>query len=284
MSRTVGIGLAQVTGQPYAPDENLALTLEAAADLFARGADVVVLPELIVSGYGTDLERLLAVAEPADGRSAQAWSELARRAGGLIVAGFCERDGDALYNSVVAVGEDGVVLHYRKLHLFAAEKGCFAPGDLGLPVARTRFGNIGACVCYDLRFVETARALSLQGAELICVPTAWLPGFDAERWDGDGFCPQARGALLQANLDQVFIACASQAGASGEYDFLGSSVVCDPYGKTVVGPLAGSEPELATADVDLDAVRRAHQRDALINPRSDRRTDVYSLSVSGTVL
>ena len=158
------------------------------------------------------------------------------------------------------------------------------PGDRGLPVADTRLGRIGVCVCYDLRFVETARALSLQGAELICVPTAWLPGFDAERWDDEGFCPQARGAQLQANLDQVFIACASQAGPSGELDFLGSSVLCDPYGKTVLGPLAGSEPELATAQVDLDAVRRAHERGSSINPRSDRRTDVYGLAVSGTVL
>ena len=284
MSRTAGIGLGQITGRPYASRENLELTLAAASELFARGADVVVLPELIASGYATDRERLAVVAEPVDGATVAAWTRAAAAAGGLIVAGFCERDGDALFNSVVAVDGDGVVLHYRKLHLFAGEKGCFAPGDRGLPVADTHVGRIGVCVCYDLRFVETARALSLQGAELICVPTAWLPGFDAERWDDAGFCPQARGAVLQANLDQVFIACASQAGASGELDFLGSSVLCDPYGTTVLGPLPGSADELAVAQVDLDAARRAHERGASINPRSDRRTDVYGLAVSGTVL
>jgi predicted amidohydrolase len=284
LSRTPNIGLAQITAQPYAVEENLALSVDSAAQLFSDGADVVVLPELIVSGYATERERLAEVAEPVDGPAVQAWTKLAKDAGGLIFGGFCERDGDSLYNAAVAVGADGVVLHYRKLHLFASEKECFAPGDLGLPIAETQFGVIGICVCYDLRFVETARALALQGAELIGVPTAWLPGFDSERWDEHGYSPQARGAQLQANLDQAYIACASQAGVSGPYDFLGSSLLCDPYGKTLLGPLPGSAPELAMAQIDLDSVRRAHERDTLINPRSDRRTDVYGLAVSGTVL
>jgi predicted amidohydrolase len=280
----VTVGLAQITGRQYDPEHNRVLAADATAELFSRGADVVVLPELIVSGYGTDRERLLPIAETIDGPTVEGWQQAARAAGGLIVGGFCERDGDALYNTAVAVAGDGVVLHYRKLHLFASEKGCFAPGDLGLPVAETAFGVIGVCVCYDLRFVETARALTLQGAELICVPTAWLPGFDSERWDSEGYCPQARGAQLQANLDQAYIACASQAGPSGEHDFLGSSLLCSPYGKTVLGPLPGGTEQLASAAIDLDAVSRAHQRDKLINPRTDRRTDVYGLAVGGAVL
>jgi predicted amidohydrolase len=284
MSRPVTIGVAQITGQPYEPESNRRLSLAAAEELFRRGAQVVVLPELIASGYAADRERMLAVAEPLDGPTIEAWTALAGRAGGVIVGGFCERAGSAIFNSSVAVGTDGLLLHYRKLHLFAAEKECFSPGDLGLPIAQTALGTISTCVCYDLRFVETVRALSLQGAELICVPTAWLPGFDHERWDEHGYCPQARGVFVQSNLDQVYIACASQAGRAGEYDFLGSSLISDPYGKTVLGPLPGSTRELATAQVDLDGVRRAQDRDLLINPRRDRRTDVYSLSVSGTIL
>lgn len=284
MSRVLRIGLAQITGRSYQPDTNRKLSLDAAKELFERGANVIVLPELIVSGYGTDRDRMLAVAEPLDGPTIEAWAVLASSAHGVIIGGLCERVGDTLFNSAVAVGANGVLLHYRKLHLFASEKYCFAPGDLGLPIAETPFGTLGVCVCYDLRFVETARALSLKGAEVICVPTAWLPGFDRERWDEQGFCPQARAALAQSNLDQVYIACASQAGPGGDYDFLGSSVLCDPYGETVVGPLPRSLAELAVAQVDLDAVGRAHDRDLLINPRSDRRTDVYGLFVDGTFL
>lgn len=284
MSRAATVALAQVNGVLYEPEENRSRTLAAAARLFEDGADIVVLPELIASGYGTDGAGLNEAAEPVDGPTTQAWGQLAARHGGLIVGGICERDRDALYNAAVLVGEGGVLLHYRKLHLFRTEKDTFTAGDLGLPVAETRFGVIGLCVCYDLRFVETVRALALKGAELVCVPTAWLPGFDRERSDEEGYAPQARGALLQANLDQTFIACASQAGDNGEADFLGSSVLCDPYGKTVLGPLPPDREQLAAATVDLDQVDRAHARDTLINPQADRRTDVYGLAVDGVVL
>jgi predicted amidohydrolase len=284
VSRELSVGLAQVTGRLYAPDENRRMTVAACEELIRRGADLVVLPELISSGYGTDGDRLLAAAEPIDGPTTRAWAELCARSGSLIAGGICERDGDALYNSAVLVGPGGPLLHYRKLHLFAVEKHTFRAGDLGLPVAETELGVIGLCVCYDLRFVETLRALALQGAELVAVPTAWLPGFDRESWDADGYAPQARAALLQANLDQTFVACASQAGDNGELRLLGSSLLCDPYGKTVLGPLAGDREDLAAAAVDLDEVARAQERDELITPRADRRTDVYGLALEGRVL
>lgn len=281
MSRPLGVALAQITSRPYEADENRELTLDTARQAFGRGAQLVVLPELIVPSYAADRERLAAVAEPLDGPSTRAWRELAAEAGGWIAGGFCERDGDLLYNTAVVVGPDGVELHYRKLHLFREEKNAFAPGDLGLPVATLPFGRVGLCVCYDLRFVETVRLLALGGAELICVPTAWVTGFDAERWDDRGLAPQAHGALLQANLSQVFIACASQVGVVGELEFLGSSLIADPMGKLAAGPLSGTETALEVAEIDLEAVERALVRDPLIRPREDRRTDVYDLSEIG---
>ena len=284
MSRTATIGLAQLTARLYDPEENRRLATQAVQQLFLGGADLVVLPELMSSGYGSDQAQLEAAAEPIDGPTVRAWQAAAGRSDGLVAGGLCEREGDRIYNTAVLVDGDDVLLHYRKLHLFAEEKLRFTPGVKGLPVAETRLGVLGLCICYDLRFVETVRALALQGAELIAVPTAWLPGFDRERWDAAGYAPQARGALLQANLDQVYIACASQAGSNGEADFLGSSLLCDPYGKVVLGPLAGSRTELSAATVDLDDVRRAHERAPLIKPLADRRTDVYGLAVGGHVL
>lgn len=284
MSRSATVGLAQLTAELYAPEQNRAMASQAIGELFRRGADLVVLPELMSSGYGADQAQLEAVAEPVDGPTVESWRAAAGRSGGLVAGGLCEREGDDLFNSAVLVDGDGVLLHYRKLHLFNEEKLKFTPGDRGLPVVETPLGVIGLCICYDLRFVETVRALTLQGAELIAVPTAWLPGFDRERWDAYGYAPQARGVLLQANLDQVYIACASQAGSNREENFLGSSLVCDPYGKTLVGPLSGDHPELAVATIDLDAVSRAQEREPLIKPRADRRTDVYGLVVGGQVL
>jgi predicted amidohydrolase len=283
VSRELRIGIAQITS---AEDRaaSLKLSLEAAGELFTAGARLVVLPELIVPGYRLEREYLEAGADPLNGPVTRAWHDLAQRSNGYLAAGFCERDGERLYNTAVLIGPEGIALHYRKLHRFSTEKQIFTPGDLGLPVARTQVGVIGLCVCYDLRFVETVRILALQGAELVCVPTAWVPGFDRQRWDSEGYCPQARGAVLQANLDQVHIACASQAGPDGDLQFLGSSVVCDPYGAVLLGPMSGDDAELALVTVDLDAVARARDRGALINPFEDRRSDVYELSVAGTVL
>jgi N-carbamoylputrescine amidase len=277
LSRSLTIGLAQITGAPYAGQENRQLSVRAARELFGRGAQLVVLPELIVPGYASDRARLEPLAETVDGPTVTAWAEIAASSGGYVAGGD-----DRLYNTAVLLGPTGLLMHYRKLHLFGDEKSAFAVGDFGLPVAQTPLGAFGLCICYDLRFVETVRALSLMGAELICVPTAWIPGFNNRRWDAEGYCPQARATLVQADLDQVFIACASQAGGSG--DFLGSSVLCDPYGTAVIGPLPGTEDELALATVDLNLARRSHERQSGVTPRADRRTDVYGLAIGGQVL
>lgn len=275
----IGVGLAQLSAPPGDPAGNRRRSVEAAVALFEDGADIVVLPELCVPWYTADRARLLGEAETLDGPTVDAWSAAAAANGGVIVGGFCERDDDVLYNSAVAVSGDGVVGHYRKLHLFDTEKLCFRPGDLGLPTFETGFGRLGICVCYDLRFVEVVRALALSGAALICVPTAWIRGFDRHRGDRGGLIPHAQGAVLQANLSQVFIACASQAGHHGDLHFLGSSILAGPYGDVVAGPLAADRGELQVARVDLAEVAGAQVRSELIRPRADRRTDVYGVTL-----
>ncbi|MSO42023.1 MAG: hypothetical protein EXQ70_09075 [Solirubrobacterales bacterium] len=282
--RKATVALAQITGEPYEPDANRTLAATTIRRAFAGGADMILLPEMIIPGYVADAERLRPIAEPIDGPTVESWQCLAAEGVGHISGGFCESDGDDLYNTAVVVGPEGVVLHYRKLHLFSEEKHAFAPGNLGLPIAELPFGKVGLCVCYDLRFVETARALALQGAELILVPTAWLTGFDQVKWRDNGLAPQAEGAVLQANLNQTFIACSSQAGTRGDLDFLGSSVLVGPTGELMLGPLPGTVDDLAIATIDLEDAQRAQHRSELITPRADRRTDIYSVSVGGKVL
>ena len=284
MTRPVSVGLAQIGSPPGDAAAKRTVATESAKLLFAKGAQVVVLPELAVPWYTTKEEDLARLAEPLWGPTVEAWASMAADHSGLIVGGLCERDGDQLYNSAIAVDQSGVIGHYRKLHLFAAEKKCFTPGDLGLPVVETPFGRLGMCICYDLRFVEVVRVLALSGADLICVPTAWITGFDTERWDADGLCSQAHGVIFQANLSQVFIACASQVGMFAETEFLGSSLVVDPFGKRSVGPLSGTQNELLDVTIDLDDVARAQDRGSAIRPREDRRTDVYGLSYGEATL
>ncbi len=284
MRHEITIGLAQISAEPYEVEANRKLCADTIRDAFGQGADLVVLPELIIPGYVADAARLFPIAEPVGGETVREWTDLAAEAGGYVVGGLAERAGESLYNTAVAVGPQGLIGHYRKTHLFADEKVAFAPGDMGFPVVRTRFGTIGICVCYDLRFVEVVRLMALQGADLICVPTAWLPGYDQQRWDADGMSPQGRGAELQANLNQVFIACASQAGIHGQCDFLGSSILIDPFGKRLVGPLSGSDDEVVLATVDIADAKRSQVRGEMISPRADRRTDIYQIAVDEQLL
>lgn len=272
-NRTAVVSVVQLAWQEPGDGQRERTAAVAAAALRA-GSDVVVLPELAVPGYTTDRAVLERSGEALDGPTTQAWREAATTAGGYIVGGFCERAEGKLFNTAVAVSADGVIVHYRKAHLFADEKKVLAPGNLGFPVAETRLGVLGICVCYDLRFVEVTRLLALQGAELVCVPAAWVGGYDRRQPAGGRWPDQVTGLLMQANLNQVFIAAASFAG-SGR--FLGSSVIADPYGAPLVGPLSRDQEDMSAARADLRAVAAAQHRSQLIRPREDRRSDLYRI-------
>ena len=266
---TVRLALAQITGSPYEADLNRTRTIQAVEEAFVEGADLVLLPELIIPGYVSDSAGLASIAETIDGPTVDAWRSLAARHAGWVAGGFAEIHDGRLYNSAVLVGATGLLIHYRKLHLFAGEHEVFSPGDLGLPTVDLPWGTVGLCVCYDLRFPEVVRGLALRGCRVVLVPTAWVTGFDVERRDLEGYAPQARAAAVQANLSQVFVACASQVGDTGHADLLGSSILVDPRGHSLIGPLGDTE-ETAAADIDPSAADRAQQRGSGINPRQNR--------------
>jgi predicted amidohydrolase len=273
----------QVAVQVGAVDDNRGLVRSLADQALTAGSDLVVFPELAVSGYTTDRALVREVAEPLDGPTVGMLTELTARRGGLVATGLCERDGDVFYNSVVVVGRDGPVLHYRKLHLFDEENDVYAPGDLGLPVADTDWGRLGACVCYDLRFVEVLRVLSLRGADLVVAPAAWVGGFDRSV-PATGLPRQAQAAVVQANLDQVAVAAVSQAPLPGGPALLGGSVVADAHGDLLAGPLSRTSADRATVRIDIASGRAARVRSERIRPREDRRTDVYALHHDGRTL
>jgi predicted amidohydrolase/alkylhydroperoxidase/carboxymuconolactone decarboxylase family protein YurZ len=258
---------------------NATRACSAVADAASRGAKLVVLPELISTGYVLEREAVARLAEPAagDGPTLTAWRNAARTHATAIIGGYAERDGETLYNAVAVIDSHGTLVGgYRKLHLFGEEHDVFAPGNLGLPTFTLDGVNVGVLVCYDLRFPEAMRLQALAGAHLIAVPTAWVEGFDAAGEDS-GRVEQLEGALTQANLNQVYVACADQVGETGDLRFLGRSVVVSPYGRAIAGPLSRDGEAIAVAELDIDETVRAQVRGDGISPRSDRRTDVYSL-------
>ena len=160
MARSVRLAIAQYGTPPDEPATSREHASDVASAAVRDGANIVVLPELCVPGYTSRREWLEAAAEPIDGPTVSAWAAIARRTGAVIVGGLAERADGLLFNSAVTVGPDGVLAVYRKLHLFAGEKGVFEPGDQGLPVVETPHGRLGVCVCYDLRFPEVVRILA----------------------------------------------------------------------------------------------------------------------------
>lgn len=274
------ISLEQTAPLPGRREQNCAEILARTEFSLRQGADVVVFPELADSGYTTDADMIATVARPVDDRLVEDLRALTARHGGIVVGGLCERDGDRFYNSVVAIGAAGLLLHYRKLHLFDAEKEVFTAGAT-LPVVETEFGVLGVCVCYDLRFVEVLRGLSLRGADLVLAPAAWVEGYDQA--PAVGLVQQAEAVVVQANLDQVAVVAVSQAPHPGSR-ILGGSVAVDSYGRLLAGPLSRVEPDRATVDLDIDRIRAAQIRGPRIRPREDRRTDVYGVAIGEEIL
>jgi predicted amidohydrolase len=141
--------------------------------------DLVVFPELAVTGAVADRETAERLAESIPGASTERLSEIAASADTYLVAGLIERDANSgrLYNSAVLVGPDGVCGTYRKLHLAAEDRAWATPGDLGLPTFDIPAGRIGMLLGYDALFPEAARSLALDGAEIIACPSllSWPP-------------------------------------------------------------------------------------------------------------
>jgi N-carbamoylputrescine amidase len=251
-------------------ERSLQLIDRAAAD----GANLVVLPELCNTGYVfASREEAFAIAEeiPA-GPTVAAWAERAARHRLHLVAGICERAGNKLYNSAVVIGPAGYVGTYRKVHLWNEEALFFEPGNLGFPVFHTPIGRIGAAICYDGWFPETFRLCALQGADIVCVPTNWVP----IPGQADGRQAMANIlAMAAAHSNSMFIACADRVGVERGQPFEGQSLIVSYTGWPVAGPASRDSEEIILAKVDLGEARRKRNWNAFNQVLRDRRTDVY---------
>jgi predicted amidohydrolase len=171
----VQIACCQLALDVEQPDANAAMARQAIAAAVAGGARIVVLPELVNSGYvfrRDDEARAAAV--PATGDLLAGWAQEAARGDALVIGGFCELAGDdRVFNSAALVDGGGGVAVYRKLHLWGEEPRWFSPGREAAPIVPTAYGRIGLGVCYDLEFPELPRGLALAGADLIALPTNW---------------------------------------------------------------------------------------------------------------
>jgi 5-aminopentanamidase len=234
------------------------------------GADIIVLPELVLSGYmfnSPEEARELAVT-PDDAIFGE-WADAAGDAR-LVVGGFPELGEDGrLYNSAAILDRDGIVAVYRKVHLWDKEKPIFTPGSQAPPVIDTPVGRIGVLICYDLEFPEITRGIALGGADLIAAPTNWPY---EERPEGER-APAVTIARAAARTSRIPVACCDRSGTErGQAWNQGSSII--DYEGFVVAETTAVDGFI-TAEIDILASRDKTVT-ALCDAYGDRRPEVYA--------
>ena len=279
----VRIACLQMEPRVGEKDKNLARSLEMIDEAAAAGANLVVLPELCNSGYvfATRDEAFQLAEEIPDGPTCRDWAGAAARHGLHIVAGIAERDGRALYNAAVVVGPQGVIGKYRKNHLWAAENLFFEPGNLGVPVFQTDIGRVAAAVCYDIWFPETFRLAAIQGADILCVPTNWVPM--PEQPAG---LPEMANILAMggAHANSMFVAAADRVGTERGQPFIGNSLVVSYTGWPIAGPASADREEMIIAEANLSDARRKRSWNDFNQVLRDRRTDLYAEGLGADIV
>lgn len=269
----VRIACAQIPPAVGDAEGNRRLAREALREAIGAGARIVLLPELVTSGYVFEsAEEARALAQPADGPALSDWAEEAARAEAVVVGGFAELGTDGVvYNSAAVFGPAGLLAVYRKAHLWDREKLCFEPGAQAAPVVETPFGRIGVAVCYDLYFPELTRRLALAGADLIAVP-ANLPFFPRPKSERP---VEIALAQATAHVSKVWVAVCDRTGPERGVEWTGASCIVDPDGWLVAGPVDGYGGGILYADCDL-AVAREKAWGARNDVRGDLRPELYA--------
>jgi predicted amidohydrolase len=245
-------------------EENLTRVVSA---LRSRRADIIVLPELAFTGYFfKDRQETFALAEdPKDSPTLNRLITLCREQEFYLVTGFAEREGHKVYNSAFLIGPEGLVHTYRKLHLFNTEKRCFDPGNLPLRVTEIRGMRVGMMVCFDWAFPEVARALALQGADLLCHPSNLVLAY----------CQQA---MITRSLENaVFAVTANRFGVDqrshGDLTFTGQSQITAPDGSVLYRSGPNTE-DLHLTEIDIEKAKNKNIT-SLNHILNDRRPEFY---------
>jgi 5-aminopentanamidase len=241
-------------------------------------ADLIVLPELSLSGYlFNSNDEVLACAETIPGPSTDKFLSLAKKTQTAYIYGCIEKDTHSAsiddgspkcYNSSVFINPQGEIKTYRKAHLFNREKIHFIQGDDPFFVFDIQGISVGMLICFDHMFPEAARTLTLMGAQIICHPSNLvLSGF-------------AQATTLARSIEnQIFWVLANRIGTenSGSVSctYTGGSQISTPDGSVIVSSSQEME-DLQIVDIDpsLAINKSISKRNHIIN---DRRTDLYQL-------
>ena len=288
MSRITGVAAIQMKcGRDVL--ENIKTADRLVRDAVKKGADIILLPELFERQYFCQERRYeyYEYAKSVDEDAAVVhFTEVARELGVVIIVSFYEKDVNQLYNTAAVIDADGTRLGiYRKTHIpddhYYQEKFYFVPGNTGFKVFNTRFGCIGVGICWDQWFPETARAMAVEGAEVLFYPTAIgsEPILDCDSMMHWRRCMQGHAGC---NLVPVVAAnrigietvdpCEANGGQKSSLKFYGSSFITDNTGEVICEAGRDTE-EVLVAQFDLDEYMTDRLSWGLFR---DRRPEIYN--------
>lgn len=238
------VRVAAVQMQPALLDvpANLKRVLESATQAAARGARLIVFPEMALSGYAITPDEAQAVAQVIPGPATESLRATCADRGAAVVVGMLERDADGtLYNASVLVDEHGVRAAYRKTHLPLLGVDRFlAAGDGFAPPAETPAGRVGLLICYDLRFPEPVRVHALRRAQVVALSTAW----PAAATLYPEFMARSRAAE-----NRIVLIAANRVGEERGTRYLGRSLIVAADG-TLLAEASPQGEDLLLADID----------------------------------
>jgi len=239
-----------------------------------QGVQILCLQEIFNGPYfcpGQDAAWYKA-AEPIPGPTVEMMQEYARKFDMVIIVPIFEKEMPGfLYNTAVVIDAGGKILgKYRKNHIPHTngfwEKFFFRPGNLGYPVFHTRFGKVGVYICYDRHFPEGARALGLNGAEIVYNPSATVAGLSQYLWKLE--------QPAHAAANGYFMGCINRVGTEMPWNigkFYGTSYFVDPKGK-IIAEASEDNDELLVAEFDLDMIDEVRSTWQFFR---DRRPETY---------
>lgn len=255
----------QAAGTPGEVETNLAELNDAAARAAAAGANVLVTPEMFLTGYAlspAELDRLT------DQPLFEEVCTTARRHSLSIVAGLPRRREDgAVTNCATLIDDNGEIrANHAKAHLYGdLDRNLFHPGDTTATLTTLHGIRVALLVCYDVEFPEATRLAALAGAQVALVPTALMHPYSF-----------VATTLLPARAweNQIYVAYANrigtEIGTEGELTFVGHSAIYAPDGTALAS--ADATPDLLIADMDTTVVERARAKNPYLR---DRREELY---------
>ncbi len=252
-------------------EENLQRIIQKMKETASQGATLTVFPECALTGYCfASLEEAIPYAETIPGPTTERLQEVCRELNQSVVIGMLEQAEQGVYNAAVLITPEGVLGSYRKIHLPYLGVDRFAtPGDREFAVHAHPAANIGLNICYDSAFPESSRVMTLQGADLIVLPTNWPSGAE---------CVAEHAINMRAMENGIYYCAINRVGLERGFQFIGKSSISSPSGETLASA-SGTDEEIIYATINpaiarnkrVDRVPEKHVIDRL----ADRRPEMY---------